>query len=713
MKIDIHVHTKKTKSGDAPTRDIDPKRFGDIIRATDVGIIAVTNHNDFDFEQYTKLALVVESICQVWPGVEFDVVDSGSRSHLLVIVSPKVASAFDIQMKSVRAKISADNFAISLDDIVKIFDDLDPIYVAHYYSKKPALSDKAVMYLTNLVKQPMHIIKEATDSLSVGIFISHGHRAIYGSDIHDWNDYIKEATNLPELRLPVDSFEQFGLLLSKDESTINTILNKKHQETITIKPFPEDKPITLTVFNDINVFFGSKGTGKSDILQAICKYYNDQGQKCRVYEASADHVNQRFDIKGEAFDVELKNFGIDECRKEFAFIYKAEECLVTSISKYTSYYSNIITNSRAKRLKAQNFLQDDSEGPLRRFDDINKTLVKFNEFIHFLSRNKEITTYIDIKIKTKTLNALNEITKKLTEAAEKKFIEGKTAELFNSFIDFLSNTVSMKTGKPRKPTGTGFLEHARNRIKIEKALRMIVSNLQKPIELLPEMIGDLGEKGEIFCKTEAVFQTGGITDSNLKPVGDIKKNEQKRLSKSLMTLVEKVYTDDLFEILSEALQDEDIHKVDSIKEFILFKRHFIVNGKPYTPSSGESSMLLLHKELSEEKEIYLLDEPEKSLGNDYINDVIVPMLKELVRNGKKIFIATHDANIAVRTLPYNSIHRRHGIDGYKTYIGNPFTNYLSCIDEPGLKIDWKETSMKTLEGGRDAFGEREKIYGKV
>ena len=93
-------------------------------------------------------------------------------------------------------------------------------------------------------------------------------------------------------------------------------------------------------------------------------------------------------------------------------------------------------------------------------------------------------------------------------------------------------------------------------------------------------------------------------------------------------------------------------------------------------------MLLLHKELSEDKEIYLLDEPEKSLGNDYINDVIVPMLKDLVRNGKKVFIATHDANIAVRTLPYNSIHRRHDIDGYKTYVGNPFSNYLACLGEP-------------------------------
>ena len=35
-------------------------------------------------------------------------------------------------------------------------------------------------------------------------------------------------------------------------------------------------------------------------------------------------------------------------------------------------------------------------------------------------------------------------------------------------------------------------------------------------------------------------------------------------------------------------------------------------------------MVMLQKELETDKEIYILDEPERSLGNEYINDVIVP-----------------------------------------------------------------------------------------
>ena len=56
MKIDIHVHTKKVKTGDADTRNIAIDKFGDIIRSTDVRILAITNHNHFDLLQFESLS---------------------------------------------------------------------------------------------------------------------------------------------------------------------------------------------------------------------------------------------------------------------------------------------------------------------------------------------------------------------------------------------------------------------------------------------------------------------------------------------------------------------------------------------------------------------------------------------------------------------------------------------------------------------------------
>ena len=172
-----------------------------------------------------------------------------------------------------------------------------------------------------------------------------------------------------------------------------------------------------------------------------------------------------------------------------------------------------------------------------------------------------------------------------------------------------------------------------------------------------------------------------------------------------------IYSVELFEKIAALNQIENIELIKSVSDLLQFKRYFSLNEIQYHPSNGESSMILLHKELKEDKAIYLIDEPEKSLGNDYINDVIVPLLKEKAILGKKVIIATHDANIAVRTLPYNSIYRLHENGSYYTMTGNPFYNTLKCIYGTRENLDWKEISMRTLEGGKAAFGERGKIYG--
>ena len=79
-------------------------------------------------------------------------------------------------------------------------------------------------------KNPTRVLKEATNAISAGIYISHVHPSIYGSDIHDWSKYNEEASKLPELRFPVESFQHFCLLLEKDATTISTILDKKPQK---------------------------------------------------------------------------------------------------------------------------------------------------------------------------------------------------------------------------------------------------------------------------------------------------------------------------------------------------------------------------------------------------------------------------------------------------------------------------------------------------
>lgn len=204
--------------------------------------------------------------------------------------------------------------------------------------------------------------------------------------------------------------------------------------------------------------------------------------------------------------------------------------------------------------------------------------------------------------------------------------------------------------------------------------------------------------------------TGG-SPASFGSLADVKKGPQKQFVNRVRKIWQQAYADDLFQHISELNNIEDVEKTKSVYELLLAKRYFALHDLPYTPSSGEASMVMLHKELETDKDVYILDEPERSLGNEYINDVIVPLIKQRARAGKKIFISTHDANIAVRTLPYNSVYRCHERKGYSTYIGNPFSNNLVNTGNPTDQLNWKKISMKTLEGGEEAFGERGKIYG--
>jgi predicted ATPase len=704
---------KKCKSGDSENRNISLTRFDEIIRLTDVKILAITNHNHFDFKQYQEFREGVQDICQVWPGIELDVIVEDGSAHLIVVVNPNMANKFSEVIEDLLEGSTADNFMISIEDTVKNFDALDAIYIAHYYSKKPSLSDEHIHRLTNLISNEKRVLKEATNAISAGIYISHGHNSIYGSDVQNWEDYQEQAKRLPELRLPVESFEQFCLLLDKDDITINTILDRKTPDSIQLNVFGIAELIELDLFNDINILFGSKGTGKTEILKAISKYYNNLGIKNEVYVSSSVTLEEVYDVKGGSFDTDVESIGIDNCIEELKRLRCASEENVTSMSAYLRFFSAEETNRISQQLQIKNMIQLDDSSHKREFDTIAYDCARFVKFLTVVSSNELLNEVVGDELIKELITVLNKIIIKLKSESGNKFVDYRSLTFYNTLIQTFVSEIAKKTGQPQKPTSTGFMAYASNRIKIERDIIKITDNIATSIPPTEEYVGNLGEKGELRCKTNICIQDGSFTDSNYQPIKKVSKKPQKIIARKLKEVTNHLYSHTLFEKINELKQVDGSETITSVSDFLLFYRHFTIDNDYYSPSSGESSMVLLHNELMQNKEIYLIDEPEKSLGNDYISNVIVPLLNEKSRCGKKIVIATHDANIAVRTLPYNSIYREHDANGYYTYQGNPFSNNLISSNPSKPDINWKEICMKTLEGGKEAFGERGKIYGNT
>jgi len=711
MKIDIHTHTRKVKSGDADTRNVEAKDFIEIVKNTNVNILAITNHNHFDKTQYEEFRDGVIECCQIWPGIELDILENGKRAHMIVICNPKKYVEFSEAVDRILGTKNPDTFTTTIRETVDEFDNLDCVYIAHYLVKKPNLEDEALNLLTGLVTNPKRVLKEATNAISAGIYISHGHNSIYGSDIRDWKDYEEIAKTLPELRLPVESYEQFCLLLEKDEATINTILDKKVKENIEISPFGVAEIIRLDIYNDINILFGSKGTGKTEILEALSKYFNDKGHKTSVYKSNDNHLNEAFDLKGNHFDCQVTDFGIDECEDEIQFLKDVSEEEITSLSKYSSHFAYEETNKISQELAIKNIVLEDSTHSERGLNEVSEFLNSFEEISLLVEENLELEKHVDKALIQELVEVIKKIVEQLKVGTESKFFENKSIVLLNKLVYIINIEIAKKTGQPPKPIKTGFADYAKNRIKIEVSSKKILDCTRSQINPILVYAGSLGAKGELYCNTNLILQNGTITDGGYTPVKNVRKTPQKQFVNAIVSISKHIYATDLFARISELNGLDTIENITSVSDLLLKYRHFTINGTHYSPSNGESSMVLLHKELLEDKDIYLIDEPEKSLGNDYINDVIVPLLKERALLGKKVIIATHDANIAVRTLPYNSIYRLHEKGLYYTLTGNPFLNALRCINSSRSEMDWKEISMKTLEGGKDAFGERGKIYG--
>lgn len=712
MKIDVHVHTRKTKKGDAHSREITPERFAEVVLSTDVKIVAITNHNLFDLVQYNSILDHIQNAVQVWPGIELDIEENGKRGHLLVIVSPDKKQDFFDAVRSVTNKVSPDDFSISIGKTVETFNDLDPVYIAHYLQKKPDIPEDVLSTLAGLLTNNKRIIKEATNSISAGIFIAHGHPSIYGSDVQDWDEYANQVNLLPELRLPVESFEQFCLLLEKDATTINTLLDKKTPENLCMKPFEDDTEINIKVYNDINVFFGAKGTGKSCILEAIAKHYSSKGIRASKFESGADSLSNKYNLRGKDLSINLNNYGIEYCTDEIKRLKAAKECDVTRIQNYRNFYELESQSKNAKKIRIKEITPLIESKPERKFKEYSEAQKKILEMIDYISQSQPISEVTESEMLTGITKQLQAVADKLMFAKWEYFADWKSISLLNNAVKLFRYEVTRKTGTLSKPAHTGFNKYAVNRLKIKKDAAEILRNLSVSIEDEIEHVGTLGpDKGELKCSTSYCFQDGSLSNSKYSPLKSVKKTPQKEFSKCIKEIEQGALRSELFSYIRELNAIDDVDKIETVYELLQFWRRFELNGEAYEPSKGEDSMLNLHAELAEEKDVYILDEPDKSLGNEYINDVIIPLINDKARQGKSVFIATHDGNIAVRTLPYNSIYRCHNRSGYSTYVGNPFSNNLVNISNPSDILDWKKISMKTLEGGEAAFGERGKIYG--
>ncbi len=704
MKIDLHCHTKKVKKGDAITRNVTAEVFCKKVIDSDVKIVAITNHNCFDYEQYLQFSKAVGEYCSIWPGIELDICckkEKGEqkRGHLIVIANPKNAKDFADATNILIGEVQPDEFIGDVKIVYGLLDKCDCIYIPHYH-KKPGFSDEDIEELSNLLEDKSRLFKETADYRSLGVFSNFDYSMMIGSDVQDWNVY--ENSTFANLRLPIQTFEQFCLLARKDVQVINTLLNQKKKREITVSPC-KGVFFELPFYNDINIIFGQKGTGKSEIINSLKKYCVDTSTSSSVYIGNEKEVDFSKLIKVENVVVSPNKMGLASMEEEFQELYEWSEELPTSLMKYVSWYTTKDNNRNKGRMKITESVHIEDAQENERLEQDYNTI---KDFLNSDFKEISLEDYITEEEKQSLLRLIQRLVESIGAQNLKQWREDKSIELTNWSIDKIKSIADKCSDSISKPSSTGFYDFARKRIRLYKIINQIKRALEEDDKVEMEYLGTIEDKGEVYIQTRyRMLKRDSRTNEFALGIKSLRKCKE-----SFDEIMDKAFSDSI----SAAVEVFREHFEEGIKDISCFigivKETVLEDGSEYKPSNGERGILLMQRTLEEDSDVYLLDEPELGMGNSYITSTILPKLNDLAKQRKMVVVATHNANIAVGTLPYASILRTHENGEYSTYFGNPFCDELVNIEDEEDIRNWTKESMHTLEGGKNAFYERKDIY---
>ena len=414
-------------------------------------------------------------------------------------------------------------------------------------------------------------------------------------------------------------------------------------------------------------------------------------------------------LKVDGAEYSHETIGVDDCSEKFKNIYNYKDKLPKKIETYCRYFENVSTNKKRKELKILTQTKTWTHD-LSKYKDYYEDYKKIVNFERELSNMQVYKNNMDKY--SVLIEQLHQLKVDSYSLCVDEWMKQWADYLTDDVIEKLDTYSSQSDGSPEMPKETGFYQFCKNRIELHKSINDIKNVLTtKEVNLQDSYIGTIGDKGSGYLNLSiGLLNSDNVNVVDTKFFKGKKRNIQTFL-KGIKDISNNCYSKDLINLIA-TLNDKLTEPISSIDYFIYAKKEFRLDNENYVPSKGEMAILSLQYDLlnQDDKDIFLIDEPEVNLGSTYIESTIVPMIKNLAKSKKIIVIATHDANIATRTYPVTSILKKSSNNIYDTYQGSMFTNELININDKSV-LNWDEESENYLEGGSIAFKERGTLYG--
>lgn len=250
LKIDLHLHTIATSSDSA--FEFDLAKLQAYVSHASLDVIAITNHNVFDFKQFEDISKAVPAL--VLPGIEVDV----EGCHILLIADPSRADKLSIASGKLAQRGTGPANPVSAAELAAIFESLADYLVIPHFDKKPSIRAATLAQLS------AHITAGEVDSAKKFVRSAKDEQKLVPLLFSDAR-MSASLQRFPSRCTFVNCGEAtFAALRETVKHRSKVFLSKDHGNALF--PVLDDG---LQVSSGLNVLLGDRSSGKTHLLTRI------------------------------------------------------------------------------------------------------------------------------------------------------------------------------------------------------------------------------------------------------------------------------------------------------------------------------------------------------------------------------------------------------------------------------------------------------------
>ncbi|MDB1122233.1 hypothetical protein [Vibrio algarum] len=668
-KIDLHVHTVCTISDPAFEFSLDTLKC--YVETTRLDCIAITNHNVFRRQQFTK---IVDSIdCTVLPGIEVDL-----EGGISLLSPPNSLDKFENSCTLVEKDIPDSNTSITYERFTEIFGDLNEYILIPHIEKSPSLNRNTLRKLEGYI--------DCGEVQSVKKFLyAINQKSTYAPVLFSDFRAKKGTITFP----PRFTYVDIG---DVDFVTLKQLLRDRDRLSLSEdegNKFFQVLDNGLQISTGLNVILGQRSSGKSYTLDKIVENANEDKIKYikqfELLEKSDSDDESRFQSKVK----DSKKSYIDEYLKEF-------KAVVDDVVDIDLDYSSKTVDSYLTSLKKFAFNKDrhDSFSATKMFSEVQFKTQNLKPLEDLLAATRlliENQTYRSTIDKNVNISGLKSLFIDLAKEYQHQYKINAQKIFVNSIIKDTKAHLNVRSATD-PVSEVDLYSVAIDKMKVDK-FSMITEYLKhEKSETVDTLQGF-----SVVAKKAAFKGASGLREVN-RNIG------------SFMSVYENY--EKPYKFLRSLISNDSVSESDYYKFFCNIS-YEVQNALGDKVSGGERSEYRLLQSIDDahKYDMLLIDEPESSFDNVFLLGKVNQLIKDLSKH-MPVIIVTHNSTVGASIKPdYLLFTQKQVVDGkskFSVFTGRPNDKELTDLDNN--KHPNYEVLINCLEAGEVPYKGRGESY---